>query len=495
MYTTEPHHRLFFHPLFWLMGTAARLTGCPILTVWHVVGALGCVLLSTAVYRFSACFTDDRTTRFLALALATTAAGFGWMIPVSPDAPPESRPIDLWLVEATGFQAMVSSFLTLPIALALMLWAMVWALRYLETGRLRDAGIGGLFALALAATHQYDMVTLYSVVGVWTFLVGRKRLAGMVLFVGLSIPFCFYSLAVVKLDPVLSRVRWQMDMPPPAAHVLGWGLPLLLGGVALLVPGVWRQNRHVKLLRAWLAVNVVLLLLPLGFQRKLIWGMHVVLCLLAAMLCGWLLRLAAERLRRRWLRIGLRGAAVVTLVGFCAIGSAVSYVKLLQRNTRHGFGDYVPVSYLEALHWLEQHSEPGDVVLAAPEVAPLLPGRTGNTVFEGHWAQTLDRPQKYTFELELFRVPSKLTPDMVRGVLSRNRVRYLLFDVVSARRHQLPTATPFSWADGQPSPELAIPAEGFVFAPLARLVYRNAAVIIWEVNGYRPGGAIDAVAD
>ena len=150
MYTTEPHGRVFFHPLFWLMGALSRGTGVSFMVVWHVVQGLGCMLMIGVLYRFFAFFTDNKATRFLALVLSTTASGFGWMVNVE-GTPWLEWPIDLWLVEANQFQAMVTSFFTLPIALGLMLLAMVWSLRYFESGRLRDALIGGIFALGLAA--------------------------------------------------------------------------------------------------------------------------------------------------------------------------------------------------------------------------------------------------------------------------------------------------------------------------------------------------------
>ena len=42
MFTTEPGGvRTFFHPLFWSMGTLARLTGASLLSIWYAVHAIG----------------------------------------------------------------------------------------------------------------------------------------------------------------------------------------------------------------------------------------------------------------------------------------------------------------------------------------------------------------------------------------------------------------------------------------------------------------------
>ena len=135
------------------------------------------------------------------------------------------------------------------------------------------------------------MVTLYSVFGVWTLLAGRGHIRGMVGIIAPSLLYCAYSLAVVTLDPVFSRYKAECPMPWGAECVLGWGLPCFLSGGALCLPGVWQSNRQVKLLLAWLVVFFGLIRLPLGYELKLILGVHVVMCILAAMAVAWALRL------------------------------------------------------------------------------------------------------------------------------------------------------------------------------------------------------------
>jgi hypothetical protein len=466
LFTAEPHARHFFHPLFWGMGLATRITGAPLIAVWYGLHAVGCVFMIWGAYAFGARFTDDRTTRALALALTTTASGFGWLTRPAADTPWVERAIDLWMPEANLFQSTVTSFFTLPIALGLMLWSMIWALRYFESGRLRDALIGGGFALALVTVHQYDVVTLFAVLGVWTLLSGRKRWPGMLLLAAVPLPYMAYSAALMLWDPVLSQVSWTMPVPTIKAHLMGWGLPLLAALAALSMPRVRRDYRNVRLLAGWLVINVALLVLPIEFRRKLIWGLYVPICLLAAMGAVTVGRTLLGGLRPRLRRLAL-GAAGAALVVLSAWGSATFYAGLFERNRQSRIGDYLPDSYLEALAWLDDNARDGEVVLATPGIAALVPGRTGNVVFWGHWAQTIDPDAKQRFLLSIFSDPSADPHDVLR-ILQRNRVRYIVADGASAGLYRIP-ADPSVYA----------------FRRWVRPVFVNPTVRVWEVADYR----------
>jgi hypothetical protein len=464
LYTTEPHGRVFFHPLFWIMGSLARLTGSGLLALWYVVQVLGSALLAIAVYRFSARFTDDPAVRRLSLVLATTSAGLGWMIGTPRNADFLHAPIDLWLTEANLFQSTVTSFFTLPIALGLMLLALSAALSYIDTGRRRDAVIGGAYGLALAAVHQYDMVTLYAILAVWGLLAGRRRWPGLLLAAVIPLPYCFYSAALVKLDPVLSKVAWNMPVPSLGAILEGWGMPLLLAAAALLAPAVRRGNRRVWWLASWPVVVAALLLLPIAFRRKLLWGATVPLSILAAMGVTAAIRRAVRHWRSETLRKLTAGVVIGAVVVVCAIGSVRLYLFLLGGGLVQDVA-YFPTSYFDATAWLEKNSRPEEVALAPYVLAAPLPGRTGLTVFAGHWAQTLDCENKLRFLALFFGERGSITPEQASAVLQRNRVRWV---VVETERYE----------DGG--------AGDAPFLSLARPAYRNKELTVLEVTAYSP---------
>jgi hypothetical protein len=456
LYTSEPHGRVFFHPLFWLMGVATRLPGLSVDVVWLLVHAVGCMLMVVAIHRFASFFSGDAMVRRLTLVLATTASGFGWITLWIGGAAFAGPAIDLVAPEANGFQAMTTWFFPLPIALALMLEALLAVLRHLEDGQTAHVVRGGFLALLLATIHPYDLLTLDAVALVWTLAAGRRRFAAMIPFFALPLPMVLYSFGAVRLDAVLSKVSWTIPSPSPAAYVLGWGLPLLLAVSALAWPSLWKaEPRRMKLLALWLAVETVLLALPLGFQLKLAWGMHVPICLLASMLVACFFRKAKR----------LRFAAACVVVAAAAIGSAHTFRLLVTLPAQPHLGDYVPAAWGDAFDWLAARPERDAVVVASPFIAPFVPGATGLTVFEGHWAQTLDRQRKQAFVHDLFEPPGAVDASDVRRVLIRNRVRYILLDSRSARDYGLGDGT-----------------RPFDFGRLARVAWQRPQVMIWEVT-------------
>jgi hypothetical protein len=483
LFTSEPHRNVIALPLFWAMGTAARATGMPLVAVWWVVHAMAIVLMVVAVHAFAARFCADRATRLLALGLAATASGVGSLLPASALAGGTGAaikadqwmrsPIDLWMVESNQFYAAATTYFTLPMSLALLLLALLRVLRYLEDGRQRDAVIAGSLALTLAVIHHYDVVTLFAVAGAWVLLLRAWRWRGLALVAAIPAPFLLYGVAVVKLHPVLSRLIWEMPVPTPQAFVLGWGIPLLLAAGAALAPSVRRGNRDISLLLAWLAVVALLLVVPVDFRRKLVWGAQVPIAVLAAI-----------GARRAWARLGPEIASVgrrriaawsaaLVLLAVCAQGSFARERELLRRSARHDAEDFVPLEFVEGLDWLRQRARPGDVVMSSPTFAPLVPGWTGATVFTGHWAQTIDIDAKARFVELMFRRSGFVVGSELRRVLDRNRVRFVVLDAGSMSLERLPEQLP----DDN-------------LATVARLALRNRKVAIWEVEPPPEGSAV-----
>jgi hypothetical protein len=55
---------------------------------------------------------------------------------------------------------------------------------------------------------------------------------------------------------------------------------------------------------------------------------------------------------------------------------------------------YLDTADLRAMAWLEANTAPSDIVLAPLHVGQYVPGESGNVVYLGHWAQTVDFREK-----------------------------------------------------------------------------------------------------
>ena len=448
LFTSEPHQGAVILPLFWIMGTVERVTHLSAIVVWDIFGAVGYTWLATAIYRFAAQFGTGRRFRALALILVTTAGGFGWA---------RSSAIDFWVGEATSFRSAAEVQVVFILALALILECGIHFLRYSLSGRLREAGLAGLFALAAASIHLYDLVTIGGVVAAWTFLGARRRWPGLLVTLAIPAPYAIYSFVVVRTHPVFSQVSWNLRQPSALDFISGYGVPLILAAAALAIPAVRARHRHASLLCGWIATVAVLVTIPSHFAIKFVLGVNVAICILAAMAFDHLMELVGPRLGSDRTRV-----YAVSLLVLCAVTPAVRWFSLVLQSPQSTVGRYLPTEYDEAFHWLDEHKAAGDVVLMLPPLATVIPSATGITVFAGHWAQTLDYEAKAEFVRQLFSSRTATKRERFEHVLDAHRVRYIVVDALGTADMNLSPKGPF------------------IFEPLCKLVFANPMVAVWE---------------
>jgi hypothetical protein len=197
----------------------------------------------------------------------------------------------------------------------------------------------------------------------------------------------------------------------------------------------------------------------------MIWGVHVGICLLAAMALMEFLKSATRSIGSQRLRAAVSGLVALAVVAFCAVGSGYLVRAQLERNRAALFGDYIPTAHLEAMQWLKENRDGAETVLTTPTLSALLPGRSGMTVFGGHWAQTLDAEGKARFTDGLLRETPPPKKDRVEQVFERNRVRFVLVGT-----------------EGDPR---GLVRRRLATWPILVEVFRNDSVTIWEYSGYR----------
>ena len=168
--------------------------------------------------------------------------------------------------------------------------------------------------------------------------------------------------------------------------MLGFGFPLLLCAAGLtvgwgqLVKNYW----HIIL---WFLLSVAFSYLPLWFQRKLVFGAHIPLCIVAAISFDLILAGCSGPRTRRWAMV----AAVVVLLPLLASTSVCLLVSQSREVRDNADGAYfVSNEMMEGLKFLKDRSKPNEVVFATPATSRLIPAFSGNTVLWGHWAMSVD---------------------------------------------------------------------------------------------------------
>ncbi|HIE53044.1 MAG TPA: hypothetical protein EYP85_14935 [Armatimonadetes bacterium] len=447
-FTSEPHQGRFFNLFFLSLGRLARWGNLSPYWIFQLARLVSGWLLLIVVYLGVAQFTGYRPLRQRAFFLVATSSGLGWLYSYLAAGQGPLDPVDtqpgLVMPEAITFLTLYLNPL-FAASMGLLMAAFVCGAVALRERQWPLAVGGGLAALLLGNIHTYDILPLYGSLGGYALVRGVQRrewpwreLLLWGLLMALSCPSVLYQHHLIQTDE-LYAAKANTWTPSPGlgpypsyagpkeylaaipyslgVYALSYGLlvPLAIGGAVrilkrypLLVPFV-----------VWAGFNVLLLYLPVPFQRKMAEGLHIPLSVLAAVALTWLVRwIGVDMARvgarsqltvRRRLPFFLRWLTVGGLL--CLLPSNVAFVQStlhdLQTNNLEKRAVLMPPFYLsrevyEGLLWLRENTSPEAVVLCTPLVGNYIPPVAGRRVFVGHWAETIGLAAKLGLMLDFF---------------------------------------------------------------------------------------------
>lgn len=425
LYTPEPHPP---GPLFLfyigLGKTAVSLGLAPDVT--YALARIICGLALLAIlYWFLILLLAKRQQRQMAFLLLCFSSGLGWLLllfgepAILGEVPP-----DLWVPEAVTFHTLLS-FPHFALATSLMLVAFGGLLIAFRTGRNEPAFGAALACFVQAWLHPFNLAMVYAVTAAylaWLMIMQRRmlwrQLGQLTICIALSLPVILYlQFVVIAPNPVFQGWMAQNSMPSPnpLACILGYGLllPLALVGAVHVIRAHGKIDPFPLL---WVGVGMILLYLPFDTQRRFLEGMHIPLCVLAA------LGLSASY---EWLRQSRTLAVIIT--GLLAAGlvasNAVIWASGMFVATSHREQNFIHDYEVEAFAWLADQSQPKDTVLSSYLTGSYVPAWAGNRVVIGHWAQTINLSEKQKRILQFFNASS--SSEQRKAIIEQYGVVYL----------------------------------------------------------------------
>ncbi|MCD6359248.1 MAG: hypothetical protein J7M38_00195 [Armatimonadetes bacterium] len=461
-YTIFPQNPQFFNVFILGCGRLMALTGQPAAVIFHVMRLVGGVVLLIGIYLLAAWLSDRPAVRWGALCLASLGSGLGWLAAVWADAlpaylPPPLRTPDYAPPLERTWQTMPEAVTFLSILLnPLFVWSMallclffITALASFELRRIRWAFVAGVILLVLGNIHTYDVFVAHAALLLYVLVLlvrrdlswGRAAVTYAVIL-ALSIASPLWAWHGAQLDPAwLAKINTPTLSPRPVDYIAGYGLVFALA----LLGAAWalaHRERQRRLLfpACWVAVNFLLVYAPVSFQRKMAEGLHIPLCILAAV---GLAMVIAPRLRSRergHSRIGLLIALAVALM----LPSNAMFVAAIMQQT--GANNmtllrwlqppaYLPWDEVEAMQYLAEHTGEDDVVFSSSLTGSHIPPRAPCTVFVGHWAETLHFSEMLT-QVGNFLLPGR--SEQIRSAILRQAgaqwVYYGSYETLMARQ-------------------------------------------------------------
>lgn len=399
-YTALSQAPFLFHPFFLVCGWLSAILHADLGVTFFAVRAVGVVLFFASVYRYLGFLQVGRIASIAALILIGVSAGFGEIFALL-GADPETLknfPADFFSPEFNTFPLMCNPLF--PFSLVVMVLAIYWADKGTRSERPSYLWASGAATGLSALIHPYSVLLLFAWVTI--VAVGRTRqraLPYLGRYFGAALPASIYILLLTELLPLVAKhnARGLMPSRPLLGCILGFGLPLMLAVFAFIAQPA-RLNQYWQIV-AWFLLSVALSYFPFWFQRKLIFGAHVPLCILAGMGCDviWV-RCFNSRLRRAIVTI----AAVVLLLLVNA-----TPIRFVIVNIKIDPGDlpntpFVRKELMDGVEFLAKNSKPDDLVFADFITSCYIPAYSGNTVFWGHWAMSVDFEQRQEWATNIF---------------------------------------------------------------------------------------------
>lgn len=432
-YSTAPENPHFVNLFMQFGGRLSGLLHLRPIILFHVLRLLGGIFLLLSFYRLTAEITRDRVARWAALALASLGSGLGWLIVLKY---PQSglHPVDVgqaWQVqpEALTFPSLLLNGL-FTTSMALMCLTFLYAIRALRDDDRKAVWCGGLCLLVLGNIHTYDVFPVWLALLFLTrqfgfcavgerkvleaFVVSARtwgqtvwKLAPMVL---IGLPSVLWTLYATFVDPAfLAKGLTRTPAFRFVDYVVAYGLIgflALLGAVLLnLKMNVTDRQEGSRaavqfLPTAWVFGTIIALLIPVSFQRKMIEGLHLPLCLLAGIAVSWLASVITTNLRRRGKHKHAMERIVLTVCAvtvFCIPSNALFVSQCLQNvktNNEQLLAVLQPPMYLDptvarAMEWLSGNTSRDDVIVSSSLMGSYIPTYCPAKVWIGHWAETL----------------------------------------------------------------------------------------------------------
>jgi hypothetical protein len=430
--THEPNPPLFLNLHWWIPGRAGALLGLSPPQSYQLLRLVVIPLYVVATYWICGLFFRVAAERWFAFALTTMTSGLGWIWVVDKYLFRRADvrwPQDLYTTPGNSFWVLLASpHLALALALTLLVFGLAWLA---EQRRSRGLSLlAGAAALFLGLGHVYDLVTVWSVLSAFTVLVilrdgfDRGAMARTLTLVLLSAPaplyFGWLSAANSQWREALAQYDNLGVFTPSPVHLfvlLGLSLPLAATEAALKLRaalgagGLRHLSRRDLFLCTWLAVNLVVIYLPLKFQIMLLTGIQFPLAGLVTDLVFRRSRPEPGEVspRRAHPPEGRRSEAGLARWIPAAVLLAVLPTNLylfawrLVDLRRHDYPFYLRADDREAMRWLEANAGRDAVVLSAFVTGHYIPGLTGARGFLTNAVMTLDFNRKRRLVQDFFR--------------------------------------------------------------------------------------------
>ncbi|HPH94787.1 MAG TPA: hypothetical protein PKW33_01860 [Anaerolineaceae bacterium] len=413
-FSAEPGEGAFIFLFYLGLGHLARLTGLPLLAVFHLARVAGAGFMAWALARFYRQTLPEMEKRINPLMLtALLSGGMGWIL-----LPGGVMTSDYWVAEAYPYLAGYANP-HFPLALGLILCLLTddGAPMTLSQG-LRLLGL----SLGLVTVLPFAWMVAGALLLVWlgvNWKGDRRRHLMRLAWVCMgAAPMLGYQFWVYQFDPVFQAWNAQnQTVSPPLWDFIISFLPMLaLAGVGAYFELRAKQASPARLLVVWLLAGIVLCYVPFSLQRRFMMGYMIPVAGLGML--GLEKLVASSERRWRLAFVSLLAAGLLTNV----LGLTGASLGILG----HHPGLYLSRDEAAVYRWIDENTPPNALVLADPASGLRLPGWTGRRVIYGHPFETIQAEKEEAFVTAFFS--GRMSFEESQQALAERGVDFIFYD-------------------------------------------------------------------
>lgn len=456
LFTTASQQRVFFHPIYALLGAITHLGSFSPIAVYHVGRILiGFIFLLTA-YRFIAHFFIHTFHRKICFLLLVLSSGIG----------PLNDALSMYYMPEIN--VFISLFVSVNNTASMAIMLAVFSLmlhRFSSVGFAWSACAGLLLSLLLFI-HPYDLLIVFvvgAVFSVFRIIAANElnTLRSVLLMTIFTLPAIILQAYTFSAVPILAEWASYTSMPSPSP----W---MYLSGLGVLVPlaliGAFTAFRKKNIdqttafILIWLMVVSVLIYAPflLRFQRKFSEGADIPLAILATFGIAAILA-SLDHFNKKLGKIFL---VLVFIIGIKGTPGMI-FVRVAEYHTGVSRA-YLTNDEDQTLDWIAGHLPKESRILSGPTLGAAIPWRTGNTVFIGNYDLTPHYDEKLFLLQKTFAANGSGRSRALYLLTQREHIDHVLID------NELRT-----WSGG-------------IFAPPVNAnwerIYENSAITLYKIN-------------
>lgn len=401
-YTTEKQSRIIFNPFFLILGLIAKVARLSAVITFQLARIILIPVFIFIYYLFLSFLLRNKLKQKICLAITCFAGGLGIFL-LSFDFSLIFRSMEFWIPEAITFLSLYTNALFI-FSLSLIVFVLLLMLMAIKNKKYKYSVLAGLTGLILFQSHPYHMPTIFAILGIFCFLVVLKQkkyfpLKHLLIFTIISTPTLVYYYWMSSHWLTIHRISQAIPLgytPSPLIVFISYGLLLpwtIIGWIFLLK----KQKKQITdlFLIIWLPVHIILIYSPIPLQRRLIEGLHLIICILATIglfVIGQ--KIKNTYLYKKWLTNTINNKTInfVLSLGFLILIMS-SNVLWLYADSTHFFRvtmTTITQDEFSSLQWIKQNTPQTTIILASDlDINNIIPGMALRKVYIGHICETL----------------------------------------------------------------------------------------------------------